>query len=64
MNSNDVLSPDGGNLWKLKVLMAAKGVVILNSDGQFSYKPEANYFELINLFINCVTVNKIVQKPW
>ena len=46
VNSNDVLSPDGGNLWKLKGANggAQKGVVILNSDGQFSYKPEANYF--------------------
>ncbi|MBK7358329.1 MAG: tandem-95 repeat protein [Saprospiraceae bacterium] len=44
--TNDELSPDGSNNWKLKGANggALKGVVSMNSDGQFSYKPDANYF--------------------
>jgi len=42
VTGNDVLSGDGGNVWA-KVTNPAHGTVIMNSDGTYSYIPEANY---------------------
>ncbi|MET1080783.1 MAG: retention module-containing protein, partial [Pseudomonas sp.] len=40
--TNDTPSADGGNIWALGT-QASNGTVIVNSDGTFTYTPNANY---------------------
>ena len=40
--SNDTLSGDGGNVWALGTA-AVNGTVVVNTDGTFTYTPNANF---------------------
>ena len=42
LSSNDTASGDGGNIWSLTT-DASNGAVVLNTDGTFTYTPNANY---------------------
>jgi hypothetical protein len=40
---NDTLSIDGGNMWSA-VLQPLHGILVLNTDGSFTYTPNLNFF--------------------
>src|SRR6267142_1796766 len=42
VTTNDVPSGDGGNVWAV-LANAAHGVVVMSTNGTFSYRPAANY---------------------
>src|SRR5437667_7425904 len=42
VSTNDVPSGDGGNVWAV-LANAAHGVVVMSTNGTFSYTPAANY---------------------
>ncbi|MDP4270063.1 MAG: Ig-like domain-containing protein, partial [Bacteroidota bacterium] len=42
LSANDILSGDGGNVWA-KATNPAHGTVVVNTDGTYSYTPDANY---------------------
>jgi len=77
VSSNDILSPDGGNVWSLfGIKGGANGNVTMNNDGTYTYVPAQYYsgtdafsYKLCDVNGDCsygtvsITINSVANPP-